>query len=92
MNSLRKTICIVTSVIAKFYIFHNSLKQNRAKSWENWKGIRALVNIKSSTNNNINLLDKNNDLINDQLNIANKFNDYFSTIGSAVTNKIQRLL
>ena len=60
----------------------------RAKSSEIWIGIRYLVNIKSSRNNNINLLDKYNELINDQLPIANKFNDYFSIISSVIKNKI----
>ena len=47
--------------------FSQFFEKNRAKSSEIWKGIRSLVNIKSSRNNNINLLDKNNGLINDQL-------------------------
>ena len=33
-------------------------------------------------------VDKNNELINDHLLIANKFNDYFATIGSVINNKI----
>ena len=73
---------------SKALYFSQFFEKNRAKSSEIWKGIRSLVNIKSSRNNNINLLDKNNELINDHLLIANKFNEYFSTIGSVINNKI----
>ena len=81
-------LLLVTSVIARLYIFSNSLIKNRAKPSEIWNGIRSLVNIKLSRNNNINLLDKNNELINDQLLVANKLNEYFSTIGFVIKNKI----
>ena len=64
----------------KLYTMHNYS--------EIWKGIRYLVNIKSLTNKNINLLDNNNnDLLNNSLEIANRFNDYFSTIGSSIEKK-----
>ena len=51
---------------SKALYFSQFFEKNRAKSSEIWKGIRSLVNIKPSRNININLLDKNNELINDQ--------------------------
>ena len=72
---------------SKALYFSQFFEKNRTKSSEIWKGIRSLVNIKSSRNNNINLLGKNNELINDHL-LTAKFNDYFSTIGSVINNKI----
>ena len=74
---------------SKTIYYTHFFEKNKAKSSEIWKGIRSLVNIKSSTNKNINLLDNNNnnnnnDLLNNSLKITNRFNDYFSTIGSSI--------
>ena len=55
---------------------------------EIWKGIRTLVNIKSSKRTNIKLLDCNNNLVSDPQKMSNTFNDHFSTIGS----KIEQIL
>ena len=95
---LRKTICmlpknilemllLVTSVIARLYVFCNSLKKQR-KIFGNLERNKIFSKYEIIRNNKINLLDKNNELINDQLLIANKFNDYFSTIGSVIKNKL----
>ena len=46
-------------------LYFSQFFEKRAKSSDIWKGIRSVVNVKSSRNNNINLLDKNNDLIKD---------------------------
>ena len=63
-------------------------EKNKQKSAEIWKGIRSLVNIKSSKLSNIKLLDENNQLIADPEKIVNTFNNYFSTIGSKIEQKI----
>ena len=63
-------------------------EKNITKSSEIWKGIRSLVNIKSSSKDKISLLDENNNLINDEIEIVNKFNDYFVSIGSLIESKI----
>ena len=46
------------------------------------------MNIKSSKLSNIKLLDENNNLVIDLKKISNTFNDYFSTIGSKIEQKI----
>ena len=62
--------------------------KNKHKSAEIWKGIRTLVNIKSSKSSNIKLLDMNNNLVSDPKKVSNTFNDHFSTIGSKIEQKI----
>ena len=58
---------------SKTIYYAQFFKKNKAKSSEICKGIRSLVNIKLSTNKNINLLDNNNnDLLNNSLKIANR--------------------
>ena len=68
--------------------YRSYFEKNKQKSSEIWKGIRTLVNIKSSKSSNIKLLDKNNNLVSDSMKIANIFNDHFSSIGSKVDQKI----
>ena len=47
--------------------------------------------MKSTSKQSIRLMDKHNNLFSDHLAIANKFNDYFSTIGSFVEQKIPNI-
>ena len=65
---------------AKSLIIPPILKKNKQKSFDIWKGINSLVNIKSSKTFIIKLLDENNNLISDPRSISHKFNHYFSTI------------
>ena len=69
-----------------YYISY--FEKNKNKSSEIWKGIKSLVNIKSSKISNIKLLDVNNNLISDPRKITNMFNNHFSTIGSKIEQKI----
>ena len=74
---------------SKTSYFTTFFETNHNKTSEIWKGIRTLVNIKSNNNNSkINLLDENNNIINDQEIIANKFNNYFTNIGPNIEKKI----
>ena len=50
---------------------------NKRKSAEIWKGIRSLVNIKSSKLSAIKLLDEDNNLVSDFKKNANTFNNHF---------------
>ena len=75
----------------KLNIFQDFLKKNRNKSSEIWKGIKSLIQMKSTSKQSIRLMDKHNNLFSDHLAIANKFNDYFSTIGSFVEQKIPNI-
>ena len=74
--------------VNKSTYFLSYFEKNKNKSSEIWKGIKSLVNIKSSNCNSINLLDKHKNLVNDQKKIVNKFNDYFVTVGSSIANRI----
>ena len=65
-------------------------EKNGEKSSEIWKGIRNLVNVKSANKANINLFDNDRNLISDQKNIANKFNNYFVNVGISMENKIPK--
>ena len=74
--------------VSKSSYYSSFFEKNITKSSEIWKGIRSLVNIKSSSKNNISLLDNNNNLISDETKIVNNFNDYFVSIGSIIESKI----
>ena len=63
-------------------------EKNKHKSSDIWKGIRSLVNLKSAKTIIIKLLDKNKNLISDPKKISNTFNNYFSTIGPKIEQKI----
>ena len=63
-------------------------EKNKNKARDIWKGIRSLVNIKASKTSSIKLMDENSNLISDPTNIANIFNDHYSTIGLKVQQKI----
>ena len=73
---------------SKSEYYSSYFEKNFNKSSEIWKGIRSLVNIKSPGSNNINLLDENENLIIDEMEIVNKFSDYFASIGSIIESKI----
>ena len=68
--------------------YSSYFEKNKHKSSEIWKGIRSLVNLKSSKSTNIKLLDENNNLVSDHKKISNIFNDYFSTLGPNIAQKI----
>ena len=73
---------------SKTLYFTAFFEANCNKTSEIWKGIRTLVNIKSSYNSKINLLDENNNIVNEPKVIANKFNNYFTNIGPNIEKKI----
>ena len=50
---------------SKKLYYSSYFEKNKQKSSEIWKGIRSLVNLKSSKTHNIKLLDKNNNLVSD---------------------------
>ena len=68
--------------------YTKQFEKNKNKSKDIWKGIRSLVNIKASKTSNIKLMDEDNNLISDSLQIANIFNNQYSTIGKKVQQKI----
>ena len=75
------------------YLYYTSFfEKNREKSSEIWKGIRNLVNVKSSKKTYFNLLNDDNKLISDQKIIANKFNNYFVNVGSNIDKQIPKTI
>ena len=69
---------------------HNNLQfeNNKNKAKDIWKGIRSLVNIKSPNTSSIKLMDENSNLISNPTQIADIFNNHYSTIGPKVQQKI----
>jgi len=63
-------------------------ERNKNKSSEVWKGIRNLVNLKTTKSSNIKLMDENSNLVTDRKKIANTFNNHFSTLGAKIEQKI----
>ena len=66
-------------------------ENNKLKSAEIWKGIRSLVNIKSSKSFTIKLLDSKENLISNPKLISQIFNSYFSSIGPTIEQKNYRV-
>ena len=62
--------------------------KNKNKSKDVWKCIRSPVNIKTLTSSSIKLIDENSNLISEPAQIANIFNNHYSTIGPKVQQKI----
>ena len=73
---------------SKKVYYTSYFEKNKYKSSEIWKGIRSLINIKSSKTSNIKLMDANKNLISDPKKVSNIFNDHFSSIGSKIEQKI----
>ena len=75
-------------MLAKKKYFLAYFERNKNKSSEIWKGIRSLVNLKTSQSSNIKLMDGNNNLISDPQKIGNIFNDHFASLGAKIEQKI----
>ena len=69
-------------------IYFQSFFRNNASNIKNtWKGINKIINV-SSKNRNTPSLIVNNKLISEPVEVANKFNEYFSTIAENLQAKI----
>ena len=84
---LRNEITLDKRVSKKTY-YSSYFERNKLKSAEIWKGVRSLVNIKSTKSTDINLLDDDNNLVSDPRKISNVFNYYFSTLGPEIERNI----
>ena len=76
---------------SKTKYFKDYFEKNRKKTTEIWKGIKSLVNIKCLYNSSYKLLDANNNLISNQKQMANIFNNYFVNIGLDIEKKISKV-
>ena len=70
--------------------FISYFEKNQKKYSNVWKGIRSLVNMKSSKSSNYKLMDENESIITDPGKIANIFNDTFLTVGKKVDQKVPK--
>ena len=68
--------------------FVSYFEKNKHKSSNVWKGIRSLINMKSSKSTYYKLMDENESIITNPGKIASIFNDHFSTVGRKVDQKI----
>ena len=68
--------------------FQTLFSQNVNNLKSTWKGIRQIINIKSKDNNSPNAIMVNKTLNTDPKQIANHFNQYFSSIAKTLQGKI----
>ena len=66
----------------------NSQKHNPKKMWETLKNITGLGNGSHNNSANIEYLEVNNTKVTDNVQIANEFNKYFSSIGQVKADNI----
>ena len=52
-----------------------------------WTGIKGIINIKTKDQNSPNCIEVDNELVTDNAEIPNKFNDYFSTVADKILVK-----
>ena len=76
------------NALAKQLISPHNLKITNKTLLTFVKGIRSLVNIKSLKSSSCKLLDNNHNQISDPKKISIIFNDHYSTIGSAIEQKL----
>ena len=72
---------------SKSIYFQSFFRSNASNIKNTWKGINKIINV-SSKNRNTPSLIVNNKLISESLEVANKFNEYFSTIAENLQAKI----
>ena len=68
--------------------FQNFFKQNASNIKNTWKGIKEIINIKSLSKKHPDSLLINNKLIYEPKEVADTFNNYFSSIASELQSKI----
>ena len=74
-------------------IYFQSFFRNNASNIKNtWKGINKIINVSSKNRNAPSSLIVNNKLISEPVEVANKFNEYFSTIAENLQAKIYELI
>ena len=66
--------------IVSQYIFKLFFRSNASNIKNTWKGINKIINISNKNRNTPPPLIVNNKLISEPVEVANKFNEYFSTI------------
>ena len=75
---------------SKITYYNNFFEINKNKSSIIWKGIRSLVNIRSSSKKIISLIDENGSKIIIPQSISTHFNKYFASVGANIEKKIPK--
>ena len=86
--SKMKIFCRRHIRLAKKRYYASYFKEHAANSKMQWQMINKLLNRSRKTHTNIKLKSDNDDLITAPLDVANKFNDYFSNIAATLKAKI----
>ena len=80
---------IITLIKKSKRTHYKSFFDNNKKNIINtWKGIKSIININSTTNNQPTCLNVNGKTITNSTEIANSFNNFFSTIAQKIENKL----
>ena len=77
--------------ISKRIYYNNYFVQNINDTKRLWKGIKQIIHFKSKVKNIIMKIVNGENEINNSVDIANAFNDYFSNIGTTLASKIPRV-
>ena len=86
-KELRNQIATLCRQSKKLH-YQKYFTENAMNSRNTWKGIKSIINIKSNTRTEPNSIVSKNEVISDPAEIANRFNNYFSTIASNLQEKI----
>ena len=71
--------------------YHRYFDEHKSNMKMLWKGIKSIISLKPGNVDSISYLKEEDGLkICDPIKIANKFNDYFTTVASSITRKIPR--
>ena len=73
---------------SKSTYFLSFFRSNASNIKNTWKGINKIINVSSKNRNTPSSLIVNNKLISEPVEVANKFNEYFSTIAENLQAKI----
>ena len=73
---------------AKITYYKEYFEQYKSNSSFIWKGIKSIVNIKSSSKKDITLICENGKYIKDPQKISTIFNNYFATVGTNIDRTI----
>ena len=68
--------------------FQNFFTRNATSIKNTWKGIKSVITLKSTRKSQPSSLLSNGNLITDPKQVANTFNDYFSSIGTSLQKNI----
>ena len=80
----RITSLIYFSKKSHYTKYFNQYSNNIKKVWI---GIKGIINIKTKDHNSPNCIEVNNELITDNKEICNEYNDYFSTVADKILKK-----